>query len=117
MENDNVIDITDKGKLMARIVEKDAVQLVEMGSSGKNYCLTLSKNALIAIREGKTFPLELLIGDKKMKINVMRDNEFKKKLATFNKINEQAKNSAQATAEATKAAGLGKSLGETLDQQ
>lgn len=112
-----VIDITDRGKLMARMVEENAVQLVEMGSSGTNYCLTLSKSALIAIREGRTFPLELLIGEKKMKINVMRNTEFKKKLNAFHKLNEQAKDSVKIATDKNEDAEFGKSLGENLDQE
>lgn len=116
MEDDNVIDITDRGKLMGKMVEKDAVQLVEMGSSGKNYCLTLSKKSLIAIREGSSFPIEFMANGTKMKINVMRDTEFRKKMRIFNKANTMAKESAIATKEVNDAVGLGKSLGEQLDQ-
>lgn len=112
-----VIDITDRGKLMAKMVNENAVQLVEIGNSGKNYCLTLSKNALVAIREGRTFPLELLLGDKKMKINVMRDNTYKEQVRKFNKISEKAKESVEVAVDANDDANFGKSLGENLDQE
>lgn len=115
MEEDNVIDITDKRKLMGKMVERDAVTLVEIGSSGKNYCLTLTKNALIAIREGSSFPIEFMANGTKMKVNIMRDTEFRKKSRIFNKANQLAKESAIATKEANDAVGIGKSLGEKLD--
>jgi hypothetical protein len=115
MEEDNVIDISDRRELMSKMVEEDGVQLIEMGSSGNNYCLTLSKRALMAIREGSSFPLELLMGERKIKVTVIRNTEFRKKLRLFQKINEQAKNAAEAQVEANESVGIGKSIGEKLD--
>lgn len=113
---DNVVNISDRGKNMGRVVEENAVQLIEMGSSGKNFCLTVSKSALIAIRSGKSFPLEGLFGETKIKINVMRDTEYKKKMLAFKKLDEQAKDSVSIAKDKTDDADFGKSLGENLDQ-
>jgi hypothetical protein len=117
MGNDNVVDITDRGKLMSKMVGEDAVQLIEMGSSGENFCLTLSKSALMAVREGRSFPLDLLMNGKKVKITVMRDNTYKKKLQAFLRLNEQAKDAAQSRVDLKEDVDLGKSLGEKLDQE
>ena len=116
-EDSNVIDITDRGKLMAKMVGENAVQLVEMGSSGTNYCITLSKAALIALREGRAFPLEFLNGDKKMTITLMRDNTYKAKIQAFKKISEKAKDTVEKKVSVQEDTDLGKSLGEKLDQE
>lgn len=87
--------------MVKKVDEKDC-QLVEIGNS---YCITLSKNALIAIREGKTFPIEVLDGETKRKIVVMRDTTFKRRIQIFQKTNNQAKESAERTVEANKEVG------------
>jgi len=92
-----ILDIRDK--IMARIVEENAVQFIPIGDSGNNYVITLSKNALIAIREGKSFPIELLAGDKKKTFVIMRDTSFKAKMHLHNKIANQAKESVQSRIE------------------
>ena len=112
MNEDNVVDISDRDKFMARIVEDDAVQFVQIGTSGTNQVLTLSKNALIAIREGKSFPVELLVGDKKVKFQIMRDTTFKRQLAVYKKAAETAQDMGEAQVEANnEVAKIGKDIG------
>ena len=115
MNDDNVVDISDRGKLMAKMVEKDAVKFVQIGTSGKNYCLTLSKTALIALREGSSFPVELFVGDTKVKFNIMRDRTFQENLRKFKKINQEAKDAADAKIEAEEeVAKLGSDIGNKI---
>jgi len=112
MNDDNVVDITDRKELMGRMVESDAVKFVQIGTSGKNQCLVLSKTALIAIREGQSFPVEVLVGDTKMKFVIMRDRTFKKNLRDFKKTAQAAQGSVEATIEANnEAAKLGQDIG------
>lgn len=91
----NVIDIREE--LMVRNVEDNAVQFIPVGESGDNYIITLSKNALIAIREGKSFPIELLAGGKKKTIILMRDNTYRDKMRLHNKLAQQAKEQVETT--------------------
>jgi len=111
---DNVIDITNRKELMSRMVEKDAVKFVQIGTSGANHCLTLSKTALIALREGSTFPVELLVGDTKVRFTIMRDTTFRVNLAKFTKINQAAKDNVQAQVDADEEVSkLGKDIGDS----
>jgi len=89
----NVIDIRED--LMVRNVEDNAVQFIPVGQSGDNYIITLSKNALIAIRGGKSFPIELLAGDRKKTFIIMRDNTYRDKMRLHNKLAQQAKEQVQ----------------------
>ena len=89
----NVIDI--RKEIMTRNVESDGVQFIPIGESGDNYVITLSKHALIAVREGKSFPIEVLAGGKKKTIILMRDNTFKRRMQVHNKLAEQAKEHVQ----------------------
>lgn len=101
---------------MARMVEKNAVNVVPVGKSGKNFMITFSKNALIAIREGQSFDVELLSGDKPLKMVFIRDNVARQKVKLLENLNKKAKESAEivvSTEEET--AMLGKDIGLKLD--
>jgi len=114
-DNNNVIDISNRDELMSRIVESDAVKLVQIGTSGKNYCVTLTKNALIALREGKSFPIDMMVNGEKASFTIMRDVTFRKNLTAFNKANVAAKKSADEKVEANKEVeGLGKDIGNKI---
>ena len=78
------------------------VQLFQLGSSGDNYVFALSKRALIHLRNEGTAEQELLFGDKKIKLIVMQDSTFKKKLKILNQVNAKAKQAAEKVSEENK---------------
>lgn len=89
-------------------MNNESVQLIEIGQSGKNFCLTLDKAALNKIKEGATAPIEFQLNGKMVKIVVMRDSTFIRNKAMLNKLSEQAKQSVQMEAEINKElSGLG----------
>lgn len=75
MNENNVIDI--KEEIMVRQVEENAVQLIKMGNSGNNFCITISNNALVALRQDRTFPIKFIAGEKEKTIIVMRNTVFR----------------------------------------
>lgn len=112
--------VKKKGKVMGKnkkkgqitVSEKD-VHFVQVGTSGDNYCLTLSKNATIAIKAGHTFPVEFLLGDRKVTIIVLSDATFKRNLGVVSKLNDGAKQSAEATIQANRETEeIGKGIGD-----
>lgn len=105
--------MVNKGTVMTKTVDETDVKFIEIGSSGKSYCLTLSKNALLALREGKTFPIELLDGDVKKLIVVMRDTTFKKRMTIHNKISKKAKESVETKIKERRDIELGKDIGSS----
>lgn len=109
--------IDSKDIFMHQKVKEDAVQFIPVGESGDNYCLTLSKEALVAIRQGKSFPIQILAGDRKKTIVVIRDTIFKRNLRLHQAIMNKAKEDVQAKLQLEQGEKEAENLAETIGQQ
>lgn len=54
----------------------DNVTIVPIGKDGKGLAICFSKEALIKMKEGGTFPVDLVTGNGKVKLMFMRDRTF-----------------------------------------
>lgn len=87
--------------------KREDVELKILGESGESACLVLSKKALVNIHQkGATYPLELVVNGKKMKIVVMRDRTYENRMRIFKKANEEAMEVAKKAKESNKGTGL-----------
>lgn len=110
------MDNKTKEIIMTKTVDSDDVKFVQIGNSGTNYCITISKNGLLALRNGKTFPIELIDGDKKKTIVVMRDVTFRKRMNIHSKLTQEAKKTAEIIINGNKeGANLGDDIGSSSD--
>lgn len=55
------------------------VQVIPIGENMQGLAVTLTKEAIRQIRAGKTYPVDLIFGDHKVTLMVMRDSTFKEK--------------------------------------
>ena len=99
-------------------VEYEAVHLVQVGPSKKNFILSFSKKALIAMKEGKSFPVKMeLEDDKIVNIVAMRDSTYQSKLKVFSDINDKAAADAKAIVEQSETIdNISKSIAESADK-
>lgn len=87
--------------------------MIQVGKSGNNFMLSFSRNALMAMREGKSFPIQLQRGEENITFIAMLDVEVRKHLKALSMINSKSEETANIRMEVEEeTAALTKSLAD-----
>jgi len=92
------------------------VTIVPIGSEGKNLAVCFTKTGLLKMKEGGTYPVDLMTSAGPVKMMFMRDSTFANFIKKFNAKVQVAEDVQATNSGIAEAASLGLDLGDSASE-